>query len=406
MSVKILCVDMDAFFMSVEQASRPSLKNKKAAVVGSLKRSVVLSASYEARKQGVKTGQSVSEAIRACPELVLVKSSFKKYTYASSKIATFLKTITPTAHMYSVDEAFMNISKIDKSPIEVGYLIKSWLKENLNITGSVGVGSSHIIAKMASNIKKPDGYYEVEEKDNITFIDGFKLENIWGIGKRTVLKLNEAGIFTPAEIRRYGKAKLTEKYGLSGTYIYNSCCGIDRENPLNSKEELPKSISHSITTPENVIDSDIAFAYMLQLCEAVSAKARKKLMAGKIVTLTLRYSGMETYNFRRNLGFFTSATHHLYEICRNMFLEYSKNAPIRLFGVGLSDLAHGGSVLFNMEDTINGNDKHYSKLYNIIDEINSKYSGGIIRGSSLKISYRGEHTAPAFSSIPTDFEEK
>ena len=389
--------------MSVEEAARPRLRGKAAAVVGSLERSVVLSASYKARSKGVRAGQTIYEARRRCPEITLVQSSFKKYTYISSQIAGFIKTVKADARMYSVDEAFIDITDLPESSEELGYRIKTWIKLHLGITGSVGVGQSYIVAKMASNVKKPDGFYEVSGSDTILFIDGFKLGDIWGIGGRTVEKLGAMGLFTPSDVRSYGKDKLMELYGLPGLYIYNACSGIDREYPIG-RDVLPKSVSHSITTKTDIACLDIVMAYLLQLSEAVSSKMRQKLYAGRTVCLTVRYSDMSTRSFRRQLGFFTSATHHIYAAVKALFIEnYCLSSPLRLFGVGVSDLSHGGAIFFNMDDIIEGVDDQLTSLYQVIDSINSKYSCGIMRGSTLKIDYRGEHIAPAFSSIPSDF---
>ena len=386
--MKVLCLDMDSFFASVEIATNPALKDTPMAVTGAGERTVILSASYPARKKGVKTGQTTGEALAACPGLKLVKASNKKYTYVSSMIAEYLKSISPTARMFSIDEAFMDITDIEESSQEIGYRIKTWLKQHLKITGSVGIGESYILAKMASNVKKPDGYYEVLPEHRVAFIDGFKLKSIWGIGRRTVEKLNAAGMFTPADVRRRGEDELFDMYGVPGLVIHRSCCGLDK-GETDDKDAPLKSISHAITAPEDIADPATAFAYMLQLSEAVSTRARKRLYSGRTVTLTVRESGMKTYSFRQNLGFYTSATHHIYEAVKSLFIEnVSLSTPLRLMGVGLDNLIYGSTSFANMEDMIEGVDDRNESLYKAIDEINGKYNNGLVRGSVLKIGFR------------------
>ncbi len=405
MNKKILCIDMDAFFASVEQASNPALSKVPMAVAGAGERTVILSVSYIARKKGVRTGQTVGEAMRACPNLQIAHASGKKYTYISKRIAEFLHSVSPTARMYSIDEAFMDITDLPESSQEIGYRIKAWLKEKLKITGSVGVGESYILAKMASDASKPDGFCEVPPDERLLFMDRFKLKSIWGIGRQTTEKLASLGLFTPADVRRFGQDRLEELYGIPGVSIYRACCGLDREHPIGKEEPL-KSISHSITTPADVSSLDIALAYLLQLSEAVSARARQQMYAGQTVSLTVREAGMKTYSFRKKLGFFTSATHHIYYAAKKLFLSnVSLDMPLRLFGVGLDGLVYGSVALANLEDTMNDIDRDAINLYNAIDRINEKYRNGVIRGSVLKIGYRGPLGIPPSIKSHSDIEK-
>ncbi len=386
---RILCLDMDAFFASVEQATNPWLLGKPIAVAGSSDRTVILSPSYEARKHGVRTGHTVYEARRVCPSVQIIHSSGKKYTYASGKIAEFLREISPDTTMYSIDEAFMDITQTGCSDQEIAYRIKSWLRTHLRVTGSIGIASSYVLAKMATKINKPDGYFSVDEEHKLAFIDRFKLREIWGIGRRSARALAESGIFTPADVRRYGLDNMINLFGVRGQWVYDTCCGLDKEKPLPKTDDKLKSISHGTTTVTDVYTENIALAYILQLSEAVSYRARNKLYAGKIVTLTVRTNDMRTVSFRRNLGFFTSATHHIYDAAKALFEDnVTMEIPLRHIGVGLSELVYGGAVLANLEDIISGTSEKKITLYNVIDEINSRHNNGLIRGSSLGISYR------------------
>lgn len=392
--MRILCLDMDSFFASVEMASRPELRKIPMAVAGSGQRTVILSASYSARKKGVKTGSTVQDALKACPGLTIVKASNRKYTYVSSLIAEYLHSVSPKARMYSVDEAFLDITDKKESSAEIAYRIKTWLKQNLKITGSVGVGESYILAKMASDVNKPDGFCEVEPKDRFTFMDGFTLRQIWGIGRKTTEKLNSMGLYTPADVRRFGKDRLFELYGVTGHSIYNSCCGLDKEHMVDKDAPL-KSISHSITAPEDIRTPDIALAYLLQLSETVSMRARKRMYSGRTVSLYIKDTELKMSSFRVDMGFHTSATHHIYETAKTILTsKVSFETPVRLIGVGIDNLIHGGAVLCNLDDVLSGNDDRYINLYKAIDAINNKYTNGLVHAAVMKINYRQPQVIP------------
>jgi DNA polymerase-4 len=375
---------MDAFFASVEQAKNLSLKGKPVAVTG---KSIVIAASYEARRVGVHLGLNRYEAERICPKINIISANHANYSEVSNRIARYLNTISPTAVMYSIDEGFIDIT--DNLPSsELGGNIRKWLKDNLNITGSVGVGPTYVTAKMATKVFKPDGYCEVTEKDRLFFMDRFLLKDIWGIGRRTESSLKASGIFSLADIRRCGEEKLKRLYGNArGSNLFRLAFGLDSECPIADPESDYKSMSRSTTAKEAVKDPDIALAYLLKLSEAVSARARRLLYSGRTVHLYLRNALWKSSSYRRNLHFYTSASHHIYGAVKSMFLENVKmDIPLRVFGVCLGELQAGRAALVNLEDCMNGESERYIKLYKAIDKINSRFHNGIQRCATLKIN--------------------
>jgi DNA polymerase-4 len=375
---------MDAFFASVEQAKNPSLKGKPVAVTG---KSIVIAASYEARKVGVHLGLNRYEAERICPKIKIISANHADYSEVSNRIALYLNTISPTAVMYSIDEGFVDITDNLAPSSEIGGNIREWLKGSLNVTGSVGVGPSYVTAKMATKVFKPDGYCEVSEKDRLFFMDRFPLKDIWGIGRRTESSLNSDGIFSLADIRRCGEEKLKQLYGsVRGGNLFRLANGLDSECPIADPESDYKSMSRSTTAKEEVKDADIALAYLLKLSEAVSARARRLLYSGRTVHLYLRNALWKSSSYRRNLHFYTSASHHIYEAVKSMFLENVKmDIPLRVFGVCLGELRAGGAALVNLEDCMDGSSERYIKLYKAIDKINSRFHNGVQRCATLKI---------------------
>jgi len=361
-------MDMDAFFASVEQASNPALKGQPIGVIGSQERTVVVTCSYEARKFGVRTGMSKYEALRVCPHLKLVPGRNRKYTYISKQITDYLLTITPDVEVYSVDEAFLDISDVLNTSDEISYMIKSFVKKNFGITCSLGVGSNKLIAKMASGIKKPDGYYKVESGDEIDFIDRFKLGDIWGIGRRLEKRFNNMGIFKPKDLREFGEDKLTDMLGINGSHLYRMVCG-EYLSGVNTDDPPVKSIGHSMTLPTNLYNREQAANYLLQLSEMVSARARKNSYAGKTISLHIRDIELQSVRKMKTIPFFTSATHHIYETVMEIFDEIWEKRPIRALGVSISKLVPG---LIQLSTTMDA-DKRWDDIYKAIDSMNGKY---------------------------------
>ncbi|KAA0256918.1 DNA polymerase IV [Deferribacter autotrophicus] len=388
----ILCIDMDAFFASVEQASNPNLRGKPIAIIGAKERTVVTTASYEARKYGVKTGMTKYEAMKMCPHITFIVGNNPKYTYISKQIHNFLLTITYDVEMYSVDEAFLDISQVKMPPEDIASLIKNYIKKNFGITCSIGVGKNKLIAKMASGVNKPDGYLFVPPEKSTSFIDQFQLYDIWGIGRRLSKKFANMGIFTPKDLRKLGLTNLVKMFGKNGYKLFAMAHG-DYIGNINVEEEPVKSIGHSMTLPHDIYSEKEALPYLLQLCEMVSARARKNRVSGKTISIYLRDIHMNTFGKRHTLPFLTCATHHIFEVAKLLLKEYDLSIGIRLLGVSLSNLVHNSVHLTTIMES---NKKE--KIYKAIDEINSRYGDFTISYAAiLKCKRKGSLTiSPAW----------
>lgn len=371
-------MDMDAFFASVEQAANPKLKGKPIAVIGARERTVVVTCSYEARALGVKTGMSKYEAQRVCPWVELITGQARLYTNISSEITKYLRTITPEVEVYSIDEAFIDVSDCDAPPMDIAYMIKSHVKRNFKITCSIGAGQNKLVAKMASGVNKPDGYYMVAPKDTISFMDSFELGDIWGIGRRLSAKFRNMGIFNTADLRKLGESRLVEMFGINGNRLYDMAHG-GYSSGVEDKETPVKSIGHSMTIPHDIRSRDEAANYLLQLSEMVSARARKNGYSGKTIHLTIRSSDMGTVGKRHTFGFFTAATHHIYEITMSLFDELWSGEAIRLLGISLGSLVPGCVQLSNIMDE----KQDWADIYDTIDKINNKYGKQAVSYASV-----------------------
>lgn len=383
--VNILCVDMDAFFASVEQATNPSLKGKPMAVIGAQERSVIVTSSYEARKKGVKTGMNKYTALKVCPELILVEASGRKYTAVSSQIAEILTSITPESAMYSVDEAFLDIKGTGLSAKTASFMIKSIIKEKLGITCTIGAGPNRLIAKMATHINKPDGYYEVNPWEILPFIDSFKLSEIWGIGRKSVKKFNAMGIFTPKDLRNFGEEKLLNMFGIPGQILFKLVSG-QSEAAVPRVEPNMKSVGHSITLPRDISSKDKIFAYILQLSHMVSARARKYGYFGKTVTLIVRFPDMSTISHSRSYQFHTSSTRHINHMARDLFEEIIKpGVHVRLLGVSLSGISKEGAKCSTVEDATEDKNSKWMDVYSAVDSINMKFGDKAVGYASAMV---------------------
>ena len=374
----ILCMDMDAFFASVEQASNPALRGKPIAVVGAKERGVVVTSSYEARKYGIRAGMSKYEALKTCPFLTIVVGRNRKYTYVSKEITTFLRTITPKVEPYSIDEAFLDISGTGIDVCDAAYMIKSYVKQNFGITCSVGVGKNKFIAKMASGVKKPDGFYHVKDEEVLEFLDRFRLKDFWGIGRKLSKRFADMGVFNSADLRALGREKMIELFGVNGGFMYGLACG-EYNQEVQSESKPMKSIGHSLTLPENVSKKDEALGYILQLSDMVSGRARQHRYSGKTISVTIRYPNMGTSSKARTIPFFTSATHHIFKEATGIFEELWSGDEIRLLGVSITNLISDCVTLHNIEDA----DKNWEGLYSAIDEMNMKYGASTLQFASV-----------------------
>ncbi len=386
----ILCMDMDAFFVSVEQAFDKSLIDKPCAVVGSLERSVVVTSSYLARSLGVKTGMSMYEAKNACPNLIFIKADPLKYTEVSKDIISYLYNITPDVTPFSIDEAFLDITGVDISPIDASKRIKEYIETTFNITATIGVGNNFLLAKQATYFAKPNGYYDMRSENPIDFMDKFKLNDIWGIGRKLTEKFKSIGLYRVKDVRDYGEEALIKLIGKSGSKVYNLILGVHDDKVSKYQEDM-KSIGHSMTLPENISDVSQAYEYLLQMSEMVSSRVRTNNYQGNTVTLTIRLKDMKTFTFQRNIGYYTAFTHHIYDTVKLLVEKnFPENESIRLLGVSLSGLKKDHYETKTVEDFLTDTNDDKSKIYKTIDKINSKFGANTISYATvLKCSRRG-----------------
>jgi len=390
----ILCVDMDAFFASVEQATNPKLRGKPIAVIGSGARTVVTTSSYEARAYGVKTGMTVYEAKKLCPHIIFVVGDNTKYTDTCRKLEGLYRKFTPQVEIYSIDEAFLDITgshHLFGGPEKIGAEIKSIIKGQFGINCTIGIGPNILIAKLASDISKPDGLRRIKPEEVRGLLENMPVDELWGIGKGIKQRLETLGIKTCGELGRAPLELLRRHFGIIGVTLKAMGQGI-YARPLVVQEEEPKSIGHSMTLPKDIyLRSEIA-SYILQLSEMVGRRARRYGYAGKVIALTIRYGTFETFTKQKAISFYTNDTHDIYRHALSILDSIRLKDSIRLIGVRLSGVVKESGQMALLNEI-----KKRRELSKAIDTVCERYGeDALVWAAYLRTADKPRVISPAW----------
>lgn len=378
----ILCIDMDAFFASVEQQANPKLRGKPVAVIGSSNRTVVVTRSYEARKYGVKTGMTVYEAKRLCPEIIFVIGDSEKYTYTCTELEKIYRRFTPDVEVYSVDEAFLDVTTTHHlfgGPEQIGRSVKKSVKDSFGIDCTVGIGPNILIAKLVSDLSKPNGLRWVMQEEVPALLEDLPVDELWGIASGIKGRLRDLGIETCGQLGRAPASLLRSKFGITGETLQLMGMGVCNR-PVVSRPEDPKSIGHSWTLPRDVSEKGAIEAYILQLTEMVGRRARRYGFLGRKVSLTIRYADFETFSKQATLGEHTNATDEIYRSALAIVRGICLRDKVRLLGISLSELIRDSNQMSLFKDRI-----RERSLLDAMDRINERFGDfKIIRAAYLK----------------------
>jgi DNA polymerase-4 len=336
----ILLIDMDSYFASVEQQSNPGLRGKPVAVIGSGKRTVVTTASYEAREFGVKTGMNMWEARKLCPQLILVVGNNRKYTHTCRMLNEIYSRYTPEVEVYSIDEAFLDITdslKLFGEPLDIGRMIRKEIKERFGLNATIGIAPNKLMAKLAAELAKPDGLMQIKQKEIPATLEKLPVDILWGIGKKSARRLNALGIKTCGQLGRAPVSLLRSNFGIIGERLKLMGMGID-SSPVVSNEETAKSVGHSMTLPHDIWEKKDIEAYMLKLSEMVGRRARRYKLKGDIVTVTIRYKSFRTFTKQLKINRRINDTHDIHNTAMEIIRSIELRDSIRLLGVSISGL--------------------------------------------------------------------
>lgn len=339
----VLHVDMDAFYASIEQRDNAALRGKPLVVGGTSNRGVVAAASYQAREFGVRSAMPIAEALRRCPHLLRVKPRMSHYRSVSRQIFTVFREFTPSVEGLSLDEAFLDVTAsvtLFGSPEKIAAAVKAQVLEVTGLTSSVGVAENKLVAKIASDLDKPDGLTVVLPADYKTRLDPLPVAVIPGIGPQTLKRLSAAGIATVRELRTADERRLEPIFGRYTKRTRERASGIDDRPVVSSRAE--KSISAEETYDTDLDCREQMDRELLRLTERTAARLRKANLAANTVQIKIRQSDFTTHTRQRKVRPASNGTDQIYAVAReilDVWLAKFPDARIRLLGVGGSDLA-------------------------------------------------------------------
>jgi DNA polymerase IV len=338
---KIIHVDMDAFYASVEQRDNPELRGKPVVVGGSPQsRGVASTCSYEARKYGIRSAMPLAEAYRRCPQAIFVPVNGRKYREVSLQINKIFHDYTPIVEPLSLDEAFLDVTgstRLFGSAENIAKEIKARIQKELELTASVGLACNKFLAKIASDLKKPNGLVVVAPDKIQQFLDPLPVERIWGVGVKTAERLHGLNIRCVRELRQLEVEYLERLFGIGGNQLYHLARGID-ERPVEIERGV-KSIGREITFSEDIRDREALATFLLELTVDVGRKLRKEALKAKTINLKLRFKDFSTITRARTLDSLTNLDEDIFASSSELLQEVVLKDSVRLIGVSVSNLS-------------------------------------------------------------------
>ena len=392
----ILHVDMNAFFASVEQAVNPALRNKPIAVIGSKERTVVLAASYAAKLFGVKTGCTVFDARKRCPDIILVTSDPYKYMDTSRRIMAMFERYTPLVEICSIDEAFLDVTGslyLFSSAERIAMDIKRDIAQEFHITCSIGIAPNKLVAKLAANLRKPDGLVVIRPEELPQRLADIPVDEICGIGPRLTAFLQSKGVRTCGQLQQLPRDYLVRRFGVMGAWMHRAAFGIDDAALVpHGEEEDPKSVGHSMTLLADVDTREQIEIHLQHLAEMVGRRMRMGGFSGKTVAVTLRYSSFTSATQRHTFAEYLRFGHDIFRAARSVLERMPLPEPVRLVGVSVSSLRKDG-----YEYPLFPEEQRACDLTLALDAINDRYGECTIFPAALLQRHRRERTiAPSW----------
>jgi DNA polymerase-4 len=336
---KIIHIDMDAFYASVEQMDNPALRGKAVAVGGSENRGVVAAASYEARKFGVRSAISAVMAKKYCPEIIFVKPRFDRYKEVSSKIQKIFYEYTDLVEPLSLDEAYLDVTQNKKGNPSASLLaeeIRERIFNEVGLTASAGISVNKFVAKIASDYNKPNGQKTVNPDEVISFLEELPIRKFYGVGKVTTEKMYQLGVFTGLELKSKSLEFLEKHFGKAGNFYFNVVRGI--HNSAVKSDRITKSVAAEHTFDVN-LSSEI---FMMDKLEGIATTLEKRLnkhnVAGKTITLKIKYSNFAQQTRSKTVPYFISDKGLILEIVKELLYQERMKDSVRLLGISLSNL--------------------------------------------------------------------
>lgn len=377
----IIHMDMDAFYPSVEVLDRPQLRGRPVIVGGTGRRGVVSSASYEARRFGIHSAQPMAEARRRCPKGVFLSVRMSRYREVSRAVFSIFRRFTPLVEGLSIDEAFLDVTGSQRlwgEGAAIARAIKKAIRRETGLTASAGVAPSKFVAKIASDLRKPDGLVVVSEQEVQAFLDPLPVEAMWGVGPAIRKALAAMGIRSFAELRMTPMRTLEQRFGVYGRRMHELARGWDPREVV--PEARARSLGHEETFEEDIWDAETARVHLLRMAQRVARRARKHGLMGRTVTLKVRYADFRLETRGATLPIPTDDGWDLFrEICRLLTRTQVGGRPVRLLGVSLSRLTEGPGQL----SLFAGGEDRKEALNRALDQAQDRYGEGSLAPATV-----------------------
>ncbi|THF83878.1 DNA polymerase IV [Cohnella fermenti] len=374
----ILHMDMNAFYCSVHAAEEPGIyKGKATAVAGSveMRKGIVVTSSYEARARGVRTGMTVRQAQNLCPELLLIRPDFDLYRRYSKAFLRISRSYTPLVEAMSIDECYMDITGSGQfgTPLEIADEIQRRVREDLSLPCSIGIAPNKLLAKMASDMRKPNAITVLRRRDVPALLWDKPCQTLFGIGKKSAEKLERMNIRTIGQLANADAKMLADKFGVYGEWMKRAANGIDN-SPVEPEREAAKSIGHTTTLPADLTEREQYRHVLLNLADQTTRRLRKHGMLSSTVSITIRDPDMKTITRATTLDAPTESTDEVYRVaCSLMDRHWKSGQPVRLLGITLQGLSEKKTTpvqldLFSYEEA-----PRKEELNKVMDRLRDKY---------------------------------
>ncbi len=403
----IFHVDMNAFFAAVEQRDNPRLRGKPIIVCGNPEsrppslfelrrglceasakqgRTVVAACSYEAKALGITNGMAVFEAKQLCPRVLLIGGNPEKYVDVAQRIFAILLQFTPQVEVFSIDEAFLDVTGTCRffadTPEDLARLIKQRIREAHGLTCSIGIAPNKLLAKLASDLQKPDGLIRITDADLPARLERLPVESLCGVGAHRKAHLNDLGIFTCADLGRAPESMLTARFGIVGASLKRMGQGVD-ESPVGmfNAEADVKSMGHAYTLPRDTEDEEEILGTLLRLCERVGRRLRADGYAGRTISLTVRYKDFSTISHARTIPHAVDSGVRIYQVARRIVEASCRPLPqrVRLLGVSVSNVTRHQRQITFLEEEL-----RLARLDRCLDRIADRFGEfSVVRASAL-----------------------
>ena len=378
-------MDCDAFYASVEKRDHPDLADKPV-IIGGGRRGVVSTACYVARIRGVKSAMPMFQALKLCPDAVIIKPRMAVYAEVSRAIRQMMEDLTPAIEPLSLDEAFLDLCGTEKlhgaPPAVMLARLVYRMRQELGLTGSIGLSHNKFLAKVASDLNKPRGFSVIGKDDTAAFLQDKPVRMIWGVGSATQAALAQAGIRSFTDLLRWQRVDLTQKFGSMGERLWHLARGQDHRRI--SRNTPVKSISNETTFFEDTADPDLLDGHLWRMCEKVSDRAKAKELAGRVVTLKLKTADHKIITKRQTLEDATQLADRVYRVARALLSQIPAGQAYRLIGAGLSDLC-AASQAERSGDLLDPQAHQRGAAERATDKIRKKFGeDAILKGRALR----------------------